>query len=134
MLLSAANGNGKEIKICPTVVANPASNTADTAVAMSERKKVIDAASSYSATASKKSKTAKGKEPPINLCQVPTYAVTYNCMKHCIYAITHGRKWVTGNARTITGSVAHKPHPIINGIRGAHLVRRFFLATESSRT
>jgi hypothetical protein len=108
VLLSAAHGNGEEIKVCPTVAANTASDTADTAVAMSKRQKVIDAALLSSPAALKKSKTTKGKEPPINLYQISTYAVTNNCMKYHIHAITHGRKWVAGNARMITRSVAPK--------------------------
>ncbi len=108
VLLSTANGNGKEIKVCPTVAADTASNTADTTTAMSKRKKVIDASSSSSAAASKKSRTTKGKKPPINLCQFLTYAVINNCMKQNVHAIAHSRKGVTGNAKMITGSIAHE--------------------------
>jgi hypothetical protein len=96
-------------KICPTVAANAISNTTNTAIAMSKRKKVIHAAWSSSVAVSKKSRTTKGKEPPINLCQFQTYQVTNDCLKHCVHAITHGRKWVTGNPNTITGSIDHKP-------------------------
>jgi hypothetical protein len=109
VVLGAANSDGEEIKVCPTVAADTTIDTADTLVAMSKRKKVLDAALSASAAALKKSRTTKSKKPPINLCQFPTYAVTNNCMKHCVNAITHGRKWVTGNLRTITGSIANKP-------------------------
>jgi hypothetical protein len=109
VLLGAANGNGKEIKVSPTVAVNTTSNTADSAIVMSKRKEVIDAASSSSAAASTKSRTTNGKEPLINLCQFPTYAVTNDCMKLCVHAFTHSRKWVTGNTKTIMGSIAHEP-------------------------
>ncbi len=104
VILGAAN----EIEVFPKLLLI-AVNTTSTLVAMSKRRKVFDAALLVSAAASKKSRTTKGKEPPINLCQYLTYAVTNNCMKHCVHAITHGRKWVTGNARTFAGSIANEP-------------------------
>ncbi len=78
VILGAANSNGEEIKVCLTVSADAAIDTADTLVAMSKKKKVLDVASLASVAAWKKSRTTKDKEPPINLCQFPTYAVT-NC-------------------------------------------------------
>jgi hypothetical protein len=111
VLLGAADSddNSKEIKVCPAVVAADAiADTTVTAVAVSKRKKVIDAASLPSAAALKKSRTAKEgkKDPLVSLFQFPTYVVTNDCKKHCVHAITHGRKWVAGNMKTINGSVA----------------------------
>jgi hypothetical protein len=37
------------------------------------------------------------------------YVVTNDCKKHHIDAITHGRKWVAGDAKTINGSIAKEP-------------------------
>ncbi len=104
----AAHDDGEEIKVYPTVAVDAAVDTAGTFIAMSKRKKVLDAMSLASVAASKKSRTTKGKEPPINLCQYPSCAVTNDCMKHRVHAITHGRKWVAGNTRTITGSATNK--------------------------
>ena len=103
VLLGAADSDDKSKEI-------DAANTTATAVAVNKRKKIVDALSS-SAAASKKSRTAKEgkKDPPVNLFQFPMYVVTNDCKKHHIDAITHGRKWVAGDAKTINGSIAKEP-------------------------
>ncbi len=110
MLLGAADSDddSKEINAANTAVT--AADTAATTVAVNKRKKVVDASSS-SVAASKKSRTAKEgkKDPPVNLFQLPTYRVTNNCKKHHVHAITHGRKWVAGVAKTINRSIAKEP-------------------------
>ncbi len=110
VLLGAADNNDESKEINATNTAVTAANTAATAVAVNKRKKVVDASSS-SAAASKKSRTAKEgkKDPPVNLFQFLTHLVTNNCKKHHVHAITHGRKWVAGDAKTINGSIAKEP-------------------------
>ena len=103
MLLGAADSDDKSKEI-------DAANTTATAVAVNKRKKIVDASSS-SVAALKKSRTAKEgkKDPPVNLFQFPTYVVTNDWKKNRVHAITHGRKWVAGDAKTINGSIAKEP-------------------------
>ena len=110
VLLGAADSDNESKEIDAANTAVTAANTAYTAVAVNKRKKIVDALSS-SAAASKKSRTAKEgkKDPPVNLFQFPMYVVTNDCKKHHIDAITHGRKWVAGDAKTINGSIAKEP-------------------------
>jgi hypothetical protein len=53
----------------------------------------------------KSRRTAK----PVNLHVTPLYSITTDTTRHRIVAIAHERRWVNGNAETITGDVASKP-------------------------
>jgi hypothetical protein len=59
----------------------------------------------------KKGKTTSKKKAakPVDLCAALMWAKTTNSASHCIVAIAHGQKWVSGNAATINGDVADEP-------------------------
>jgi hypothetical protein len=64
VILGPANGNGKEIEICPTVAADAVIDTTDTLVAISKRKKVLDATLSASVTVPRRVGPSKARSPP----------------------------------------------------------------------
>jgi hypothetical protein len=60
----------------------------------------------------KKGKTTGKKKAakPIGLCAALLWVKTRtNVASRCIMAITHGQKWVVGNAATINGDINNKP-------------------------
>ena len=59
----------------------------------------------------KKSKTTKKKKAaePVDLCTMPMWVSTNDRKKHPVVAIALEKKWVAGNAATITGNVANEP-------------------------
>jgi hypothetical protein len=63
------------------------------------------------APTTKKGKTTGKKKSakPINLRASPMWALMTNLAKHCVRAIAHEKKWVAGNAETITGNVTDEP-------------------------
>ena len=83
-------------------MAAPAAATDDTSTAMPMPS---------TAPTTKKGKTTGKKKSakPINLRASPMWALMTNLAKHCVRAIAHEKKWVAGNAETITGNVADEP-------------------------
>ncbi len=63
------------------------------------------------APAGKKSKATKKKKAakPVNLRALPMWVLTTDLKKHRNVAIAHEKKWVIGNADTITGDIANEP-------------------------
>ena len=62
-------------------------------------------------TAKKGKTTGKNKKSaePIDLRMSPMWVLTTDLAKHRVRAIAHDKKWVAGNAETITGNVADEP-------------------------
>ncbi len=97
---AAARTKKKRKKVAAPAASVAASKDASTAAPMPS-----------TAHAMKNGKTTSKKkaDEPADLRAIPMWTKTTNAASRYVVAITHGQKWVVGNAATINGDIADEP-------------------------